>query len=186
MDFYDDRTHCLLKQKGLVGKRDPRLWSSSRQSQVPRLPGRAQKGKNWGCQSSLNSQRPPFHPLLLSGSASLAQCHALPHTLLSRSLRREVSTIADIHLFLWELAGDEEGQEVGALAAGSVGIHLLTPSGGWPTSGHSNTELSCGMCPIKWCRHRARLGPAVPRNIQNYEVRQKKGSHVFLEKYMQV
>lgn len=149
-DFYDDRTHCLLKQK------DPRLWSSSRQSQVPRLP-RGRRGRTGAVKAALNHTVLLFISSCFPGSASLAQRHALPHTLLSRSLRHDVSTIADIHLLL--LQGDEEGHEVGAVAAGRVEnplafisylvnwhiAPLLTPSGSDRHCGHSNrwAQLSC-------------------------------------------
>lgn len=119
----------------------------------PRCPGSQEehrRGRTGAVKAALNHTVLLFISSCFPGSASLAQCHALPHTLLSRSLRHDVSTIADIHLLL--LQGDEEGHEVGAVAAGRVEnplafisylvnwhiAPLLTPSGSDRYCGHSN------------------------------------------------
>lgn len=65
-------------------------------------PEKTHRGDGTGAvKADLNyAASPPFHHLLLSGSASLAQRHALLHILLSGSLRHEVNIGPDIHLFL--------------------------------------------------------------------------------------
>lgn len=97
-DFYDDKPSVFLNRRD---QQEKGTHACGQASGSPRRP-ETQKGESWGCESSPPPHRSlsSFHHLLLSGSASLVQRHALLHTLLSRSLRHEVNIIPDIHLFL--------------------------------------------------------------------------------------